>query len=264
MHTQSRHARVSRQTFACVATTVGVLVALAMPASAAPGDAASGGNASGGGGERERERAAAAAVSDLVNQDRLLAPRYTDPEDITSKTLLELLREARSQPETDDQWMQDPLVYLEQDMSRAVEALSKHRSDKPVQDQQAEILRKMDVLIAQLEEAQKNMQSACGGGQQAGDGQGGGPMQDSQLGGGPGGMGDLRDPSRPTKQWTDLPPKDREKILQSTTEGFPAGYEEVLEEYYRRLADTEATRIDTTPTITPSTTDPDVRGEDSP
>jgi len=191
-----------------------------------------------------REEAAANALSDLVNQDRQLAPRYTNPEDLTGKTLLELLREAEQADVPDEQWMQDPFVHIEKDMASVVDDLSATRSDKPVQDKQAEIVRKLDVLIAQLEQACQNCQSACSG---SGEGTNNpsSPMQDSMLSGGPGGQGELRDPGQSTKRWTDLPPKDREKILQSKTEGFPAGYEDVLEEYYRRLAET-ATPADTT------------------
>ena len=48
--------------------------------------------------------------------------------------------------------------------------------------------------------------------------------------------GPLHDAQAGTRVWGQLPPKEREKILQSQTEGFPAGYESVLANYYSRLA----------------------------
>ncbi|HXT58583.1 MAG TPA: hypothetical protein VN699_08105, partial [Pirellulales bacterium] len=39
------------------------------------------------------------------------------------------------------------------------------------------------------------------------------------------------------KQWGELPPHQRDKIVQSLTEGFPAHYQKILERYYKRLAE---------------------------
>ena len=49
-------------------------------------------------------------------------------------------------------------------------------------------------------------------------------------------MGELKTPKKTGKGYDDLTPKEREKILQSKTEGFPPGFEDVLADYYRRLA----------------------------
>ena len=65
-------------------------------------------------------------------------------------------------------------------------------------------------------------------------------MKDSVVAGGPGGQGDLRAPSAGRKKWGELPPRDRDKVVQSKTEGFPPGYEDVLESYYRSLAEERA------------------------
>jgi hypothetical protein len=55
--------------------------------------------------------------------------------------------------------------------------------------------------------------------------------------GGPGGSGPLHAPPRNGAAWAELPPHKRQEILQSMTEGFPAHYQQILERYYRRLAD---------------------------
>ena len=62
------------------------------------------------------------------------------------------------------------------------------------------------------------------------------PAEKSTLAKGPGGMGELKTPKKTGKGYDDLTPKEREKILQSKTEGFPPGFEDVLADYYRRLA----------------------------
>ena len=61
-------------------------------------------------------------------------------------------------------------------------------------------------------------------------------MQRSELAGGPGGVGTLRNPGQETKQFGELPEKLRERILQARERGFPPGYEKVLKSYYTRLA----------------------------
>jgi hypothetical protein len=79
------------------------------------------------------------------------------------------------------------------------------------------------------------LQKACKGG-------GGGanptrPLNDSIIAKGPGGQGAMVDPKQGDKQWASLPPKQREQILQSQTEGFPPGYERILQSYYQRLSE---------------------------
>ncbi|MGH7136764.1 MAG: hypothetical protein ACREHD_13560, partial [Pirellulales bacterium] len=63
------------------------------------------------------------------------------------------------------------------------------------------------------------------------------PMADSMITGGPGGIGDLHAARKTGKQWAELPPHERDRIVQSMTEGFPAHYQKILERYYKRLAE---------------------------
>jgi hypothetical protein len=62
-------------------------------------------------------------------------------------------------------------------------------------------------------------------------------LADSVIIGGPGGSGDLHSARDQGDQWGQLPPHQRDRILQSLTEGFPAHYQRILERYYRRLAE---------------------------
>jgi hypothetical protein len=54
---------------------------------------------------------------------------------------------------------------------------------------------------------------------------------------GTGGIGDLADPRQSQKDWAKLSDRERDRILQSMSEGFPPEYRAVLERYYRRLAE---------------------------
>ena len=49
-------------------------------------------------------------------------------------------------------------------------------------------------------------------------------------------MGDLLAARKEGKDWGELPPHERDRILQSMTEGFPPHYQRILERYYKRLA----------------------------
>jgi hypothetical protein len=101
----------------------------------------------------------------------------------------------------------------------------------PVQKQQKVILRDLDTLIADLE---KKARSARGGVKRPDPRIG---MRDSMIGRGPGGIGDLVDPGQSKKDWAKLSERERERIVQSMTEGFPPEYRTVLERYYRRIAE---------------------------
>jgi hypothetical protein len=140
----------------------------------------------------------------------------------------------------------DPIAPLAEKISDVVEDLSAQKTDEPVQTKQKEIVSSLDGIIKQLE-------------QQSHSGSGGGnpnptkPMARSQLVGGPGGSGPLHDPHAGTRVWGQLPPQDRDQIIQSQTEGFPAGYESVLANYYTRLSQSQSGADSTAPEIGPTT-----------
>lgn len=150
--------------------------------------------------------------------------------------------------EAEHQQQQDPLKYLAQDMTDIANDLSSLRTDKPVQVKERTVLAKLDKIIEELDK----QCSGGGSGSGSGSGQGQKPgngganpnpttgMKDSTLTGGPGGIGELSTPKGGGKDWGALPPKEREKITQSATEGFPAGFEDVLSSYYHKLATEQA------------------------
>ena len=161
-------------------------------------------------------------------------PKVTIAHDGTPGSILTKLKQVRNQ---------DPLKYLEGDMGHIVVDLSAYHTGKPTQTKQEAVVVRLDELIEMLQKACK----AGGGG-----GNPTRPLNDSILPKGPGGQGAMIDPKQGDKQWASLPPKQREQILQSQTEGFPPGYERILQSYYQRLSE-EKVAADTTPASGSST-----------
>lgn len=143
---------------------------------------------------------------------------------------------------------QDPIKFICRDMKSIAGDLSEYRTDTPVQAKEQKVVGDLDEIIKMLEEQCKK--SGVGGSLNPTK-----PMTDSKLGGGPGGIHDLVDPKASDKAWGNLSPKQREQILQSKTDGFPAGYESLLQNYYKRLAAEQVTDEKNTgnaPTTAPS------------
>jgi hypothetical protein len=109
--------------------------------------------------------------------------------------------------------------------------LEKLKTGEPVQKVEKSIVSDLDALIAALE---KECQACKNGIKKNNPNQG---MNDSVIRGGTGGIGDLTQTGKGEKDWTKLSDRERDRILQSMTEGFPPEYRVVLERYYRRLAD---------------------------
>jgi len=115
-------------------------------------------------------------------------------------------------------------------MTVVVDDLAKKETGEPVQKQQKAVVRDLDALIKSLERqasrrrgniAQNDPRMPATGGTH----------------GGTGGVGDLVDPNDSQKDWAKLSARERDRILQSMSEGFPPEYRQVLERYYRRLAE---------------------------
>ncbi len=111
-----------------------------------------------------------------------------------------------------------------------------------VRDRQRQIIAMLDKLIEQQE--QQEQKGGCGSSrkndQQTPQRQAQqDPKQQSDAPGGSGRVGDLHAAPRanPGESWGKLPPAEREKILQSIREKFPSRYRQLVEQYYRALAD---------------------------
>src|SRR5687767_2003525 len=125
-------------------------------------------------------------------------------------------------------WLEDPLKYIDDDMKHCTTELAALKTDKPVQQVQTKVVTRLDAVIKLLEK-----QCSGGGGGGANPTK---PLEKSIIAKGPGGQGEMHDPKAGEKQWASLPPKQREQILQSRTQGFPPGFEAILQSYYERLA----------------------------
>jgi len=117
-------------------------------------------------------------------------------------------------------------------MSGVAGDLAKKETGEPVQNQEKRIVRDLDDLIAALEKECEN----CKKGNKAPNNPKN-PAPDSMIHGGTGGIDDLVDPAESAKDWAKLSARERDRILQSMSEGFPPEYRTVLERYYRRLAE---------------------------
>jgi hypothetical protein len=137
----------------------------------------------------------------------------------------------------------DPLLEVAADMNAAALKLAKLHTDTPTQTAQKNALKKLDEIIARLEEQEK---------QQGNGNQGKQPARESRITQGPGGMGTLHADRREGKQWGELPPKERERILQSMNDGFPSHYQKILERYFARLADEKPLADADAPTTAPA------------
>lgn len=124
----------------------------------------------------------------------------------------------------------DPLGGVIVDMQVAGGRLSKLLTDKPTRQKQRDAVDKLDALILLLEKRRQQ-----GGGQVNANPDK--PAEDSIIRTGPGGSGPLHDANRNGRGWGQLPAHKREQILQSMNEGFPPHYQQLLERYYRRLAE---------------------------
>ncbi len=116
-------------------------------------------------------------------------------------------------------------------MTTVVGDLAKTQTGQPVQDQQKKIVSDLDELIAALEKACQGCRNGIARNNPRR------PAPDSNPHGGTGGIGDLVDPHQSEKDWAKLSARERDRILQSMSEGFPPEYRTVLERDYRRLAE---------------------------
>jgi len=124
-----------------------------------------------------------------------------------------------------------PAAAIATKMAGVTDELNRKVTGKPVQTEQKAIVHDLDELIASLEK----QCDKCKGGLKSNRPRRG--MDDSRISRGTGGIGTLVNPAESAKDWAKLSDRERDRILQSMSEGFPPEYRTVLERYYRRLAD---------------------------
>jgi len=127
----------------------------------------------------------------------------------------------------------DEIARMMDDIRRRQEL---YRSGTRVRKEEEEVLAKLDKLIEELEKQLQQQQQQMAGGAQQGSKQPSNPL-DQSVPGGVQGEGNV-DPKKIKKgaDWGDLPPGDRETVLQDLSKDLPAHFREVIEEYLKKLA----------------------------
>ena len=129
---------------------------------------------------------------------------------------------------------QGPVSTITDKMTGVAVDLGKTQTGEPVQIKEKAVISDLDELIAELEKQCAGVQERREAEQPLD------PLPDSVIRSGTGGIGDLVAPGESDKDWAKLSGRERDRILQSMSEGFPPEYRLVLERYYRRLAEEKA------------------------
>jgi hypothetical protein len=136
---------------------------------------------------------------------------------------------------------EETLDHIARRMKDVERRLGLYRAGPKVRSIQDKIVEDLDKIIKRLEEQQQQ--------QGGGSGSAGGrtirssrPAPDSRIIGGKGpGEVEKRDIGSGSG-WGNLPPKQREEILQQIGRDFPAQYRDKIEQYFRKLAESPETK----------------------
>ncbi len=121
-----------------------------------------------------------------------------------------------------------PLKTIARRMTVVHRDLSQMETDEPVQTRERQVVHSLDELIAAL-------QKKCNGSGKGTNPNGG--RKQSVIASGSPAFGSLHGVDPNARLWSQLPAKLRDEILQSKTEGFPPGYEALLQSYYQQLSE---------------------------
>lgn len=126
----------------------------------------------------------------------------------------------------------DEVARLMDDIRRRLDL---GRAGKKVREEEEQVIAKLEKMIEEMEKQQQQQQQ-----QQQGGGKGSpmpaNPMQDSTP-------AELKGPGQVESKaigkkdgWGNLPPKERQEVLQQIGRDLPAHFRETIEEYFKRLA----------------------------
>lgn len=164
-----------------------------------------------------KKDACLAAAQRLLENESSLPRRYTS---------LAQLMEADIRPLKKDSL--DEISRMMADIRRRLEL---HRAGKRVRTEEDDVIAKLDKLIKKMEKESESVSVASQGSRAPSK-----PAEQSRALGGSG-PGDV-DQRRVGEEadWGDLPPKEREEALQQISKDLPAHFREIIEEYFRKLA----------------------------
>jgi hypothetical protein len=121
------------------------------------------------------------------------------------------------------------------------------RGGPKTQKIQKEVVARLDELIKELENQCNGCcdgnDGSCPNGGNNGGANPSNPMKDSRVAKNPGaGKVDQKKLEAMAKEWGKLPPKKQAEAIQELTRGMPPKYAEVVENYFRKIATSEASR----------------------
>lgn len=157
-----------------------------------------------------------AAIGQLLERRGELPARYTALATLMESDLRQLKDET--------------LDHISRRMEDVQRRLDQGNSGKKVRNIEDGVVKSLDKMIKELEDQQKASQGAASLQPAA-------PAQESRIAEGKGeGKVTKKDIGRNTA-WGDLPPKQRQEALQEIGRDFPANYRDVIEQYFRELAE---------------------------
>jgi hypothetical protein len=128
----------------------------------------------------------------------------------------------------------DSLDHIARRMDDIRRRLDLGRAGQKVRTIEDRVVESLDKLIKKLEDQQQKQQQSSSSG--SNNIRSSGPAPDSQIIGGKGRGEVAKRPIGAESGWGDLPPKEREEVLQQIGREFPSHYRDVIEQYFRRLA----------------------------
>jgi hypothetical protein len=142
-------------------------------------------------------------------------------------------------------WRDKDLGAIARKMDNIERRLDLSRGGPQTQKLQRDVIARLDELIKELEKPSNSNGGACPSGcpeaPGGGTNQPSSPMKDSNIAtnGGPGNI-DPRKLKGLAQAWGKLPDKERAKAMQDLIQGMPARHREVIENYFRKLAQSQA------------------------
>lgn len=124
----------------------------------------------------------------------------------------------------------NPLHGLADGMKKVGRDLGKQRTGKPTQEEQQTLLTRLEELIEQFEEQERQS-----GGSPSGNGPSQAPATHSALPEGEATVGNLNPVRGVADRWGDMKDADRKKIEAEVQNNLPPEYRKLLEEYYKKL-----------------------------
>ena len=138
-------------------------------------------------------------------------------------------------------WRDKDLGDIARKMGNIERRLELARGGPQTQRIQKEVVARLDEMIKQLEKQADANGGACPSGGTPGNNQATSPMNDSRIAknSGPGNVDDKRLRGL-AQQWGKLPEKDRARAMQDLIRDMPPRHREVIETYFKKLAQSQA------------------------